>query len=89
MVKVLPTVSAKIIHRQLRKVTMMNLNSTKHIEDIQLLHVERYLPEKIRTYIEENYYAKVQQQAELDYAARDENFLANPLQHIALYEVRF
>ncbi|MGJ5633192.1 hypothetical protein [Nostoc sp. CALU 1950] len=63
----------------------MKLNFTKHIEDIQLLHVERYLPEKIRTYIEENYYAKVQQQAELDYAVRDENFLANPLQHVALY----
>ncbi|MEA5565365.1 hypothetical protein [Anabaena sp. UHCC 0399] len=63
----------------------MNLNSSKYVEEIQLLQVDRYLPEKVRTYIEENYYAKVNQQAELDYAARNEDFIANPLQHVALY----
>ncbi len=45
----------------------------------------RYLPQKIRTQIEQNYYARVNFQAELDYVARNEDFLADPLKHVALY----
>ncbi|MCB0164926.1 MAG: hypothetical protein KDI79_11910 [Anaerolineae bacterium] len=47
--------------------------------------LDRYLAEKIRVQIEQSYYAKVSEQAELDCVARDEGFLANPLKHVALY----
>lgn len=53
--------------------------------DIELIHVNQFLPEKVRTYIEQNYYAKVNHQAKLDYAAYDEEFLKDPIQHVALY----
>ncbi|MCB0225989.1 MAG: hypothetical protein KDI02_20040 [Anaerolineae bacterium] len=47
--------------------------------------LDRYLAEKIRVQIEQNYYAKVSEQAELDYVARDDVFLADPYKHVALY----
>ncbi|MCB0191885.1 MAG: hypothetical protein KDJ65_08075 [Anaerolineae bacterium] len=56
-------------------------NSTTHA----VPQLDRYLAEKIRVQIEQNYYAKVSEQAELDCVARDEVFLANPLKHVALY----
>jgi len=51
----------------------------------QLDLVDRYLPAKIRHQIEENYYARVNIQAELDYVAHNQEFLANPLGHVALF----
>ena len=52
---------------------------------MELNYLNRYLPEKIRTYIEQNYYAKVNQQADLDHAVLDEDFLKNPTSHVVLY----
>ncbi|MEM7116266.1 MAG: hypothetical protein AAF614_27765 [Chloroflexota bacterium] len=52
---------------------------------MQLNQVERYLPIKIRSMIEQNFYAKVNQQAFLDTVARNEDFLADPLQHVTVY----
>ena len=47
--------------------------------------MNQFLPEKIRNYIEQNYYAKVNQQADLDHAAFDEEFLKDPIAHVVLY----
>lgn len=63
----------------------MELRWDQHEQDLQLMQVERYLPEKVRSYIEQEYYAKVNSQAELDYVGRDKEFLKNPLRHVALY----
>jgi hypothetical protein len=51
----------------------------------RLSQLDRYLPQKIRFQIEQNYYAKVNEQAQLDQVARNEEFLGNPLNHVALY----
>lgn len=52
---------------------------------MQTNHVERYLPAKIRSMIEQNFYAKVNQQAFLDTVVRNEDFLADPLRHVAVF----
>ncbi len=52
---------------------------------MKLTHLDRYLPARIRTYIEQNYYAKVNEQADLDHAAFDEDFLKDPISHVVLY----
>ena len=52
---------------------------------MKLSYLNQYLPENIRTYIEENYYAKVNQQADLDHAVFDETFLKDPISHVVLY----
>src|SRR5262245_30913104 len=49
------------------------------------LQVGRYLPAEIKTGIEQNYYAKVEEQAHLDRFARDPEFLEHPSTHVALY----
>ena len=51
----------------------------------EFIKVSHYLPEKVRNFIENNYYAKVNQQAQLDAVARDESFLKDPINHVALY----
>jgi hypothetical protein len=45
----------------------------------RVAQLDRYLPQKIRLQIEQNYYAKVNEQAQLDQVARNEEFLSNPL----------
>lgn len=47
--------------------------------------IKHYLPEQFRTYIEENFYARVSEQAHLEYILKDQEFLTNPVGHIALY----
>ncbi len=63
---------------------MQLFNEDSHL-DMQLSQLDRYLPKKIREQVEQNYYARVNQRAELDYAARNEEFLRNPLDHVVLY----
>jgi len=63
----------------------MNLNASEQQHKSPLPHLNRYLPEEIRVHIEQTYYAKVEQQAKLDYAINDQDFLANPAEHVALY----
>jgi GAF domain-containing protein/CRP-like cAMP-binding protein len=47
--------------------------------------LDRYLPETIREKIERTYYARVNQQAELDQAVRSKDFVEDPLNHVALF----
>ncbi len=47
--------------------------------------LEKLLPEEFRTYIEQEFYAKVNARAVLDRVADNTEFLANPLTHVALY----
>lgn len=46
--------------------------------------LDKYLPEKIRHKIEQDYYAKITEQAQLEAAMRDPDFLVHPLEHVAL-----
>ena len=64
---------------------MESNSSEQRIHDLELIHVNQFLPKKVRTYIEQNYYGKVNQQAKLDVVANDEEFLKDPVQHVALY----
>ena len=52
---------------------------------LEFSQVDHYLPEKVRHFIEQHYYAKVNEQAKLDVVARDESFLKDPVNHVALY----
>ena len=64
------------------------MESNSAIQDApseQMLHVDRYLPEKIRAKIEHDYYARVNEQAQLDRVAHDAAFLASPLTHVAAF----
>lgn len=47
--------------------------------------LDRYLSSSIRAHIEQEYYERVSQQAELDVAAANVEFVNNPLQHVTLY----
>lgn len=61
----------------------MNANHKSQPSTHTLL--DRYLPERLRVQIEQAYYAKVNQQAVLDVVARNPEFLADPMRHVALY----
>lgn len=49
-----------------------------------LAQLDRYLPEKIRHKLEQDYYTKITEQARLEVSMRDPDFLQNPLEHITL-----
>lgn len=46
---------------------------------------ERYLPERVRLHIEQEYYARVNAQATLEQVLLDPEFVQNPLGHVALF----
>ncbi len=47
--------------------------------------ISRYLPDALRAFIEQEYYAQVNAQAHLERFARSPEFLARPADHLALY----
>ena len=47
--------------------------------------LDTYLPETIRTEIEQTYYAQVNAQARLDQAVLDPDFLDAPFKHVAFF----
>lgn len=63
----------------------MKLESGQQNDATQIGRLNRYLSAEIRTYIEQNYYAKVEKQAQLDYLIGDREFLADPSRHVGLY----
>ena len=63
----------------------MDLKSSGQNHDNQFSQLNRYLSEEIRAQIEQNYYAKVEQQAKLDSLIKDKDFLADPMHHVGLY----
>ena len=58
--------------------------NTLHVNDSDQ-HLSAYLSSRIRKRIERDYYQRVSDQAHLDEVATNPVFLANPLQHVALY----
>ncbi len=46
--------------------------------------LDKYLTKKIREKIEQDYYAKINEQARLDNALRDSDFKSNPLEHVIM-----
>ncbi|MEM8907190.1 MAG: hypothetical protein AAGD05_05025 [Bacteroidota bacterium] len=50
--------------------------------------VENYLPQAFRQFIEQNFYAKVGEQAQLKNLKKDPDFHKNPIKHIGLYTDR-
>jgi hypothetical protein len=47
-----------------------------------------YLPEGVRAWIEQTYYARINRQAQLDAALRDPEFRRDPAPHVALFNDR-
>lgn len=47
--------------------------------------LDRYLPEQVRTYLEQTYYARVGDQSRLEAALADPNFHSTLIEHTALY----
>lgn len=62
---------------------MSAISERYHAPDL-MAQVEKYLPERLRTRIE-GYYAQVSAQAQLDIVAYNDEFLANPMSHVAMY----
>jgi len=58
--------------------------NTLHVNDSDQ-HLSAYLSSRIRKRIERDYYQRVSDQAHLVWVATNPVFLANPLQHVALY----
>ena len=44
-----------------------------------------YLPEAMRSYLEETYYARINARASLEYLLRDPDFLQDPARHVGLF----
>ena len=63
---------------------MSNAPSERHHDPELMLQVDKYLPEKLRLRIE-SYYARVSEQAQLDVVVFNEEFLASPMTHVAMY----
>jgi hypothetical protein len=64
---------------------MASYSLERHHNPGLLQQLDRYLPEKLRTLIESAYYAPVGEQAHLDQVAHNREFLADPLNHVAIY----
>lgn len=56
-----------------------------HDQSIKHLSYKIYLPKPFRTYIEETFYAKVSEKAQLENLRGDPTFILNPIDHIGLY----
>ncbi len=67
------------------QVTLAKLQRVEESRRLERDELNRYLPESIRENIEQNYYAKVNQQATLDQAVRSKEFIEDPLNHVALF----
>jgi len=67
------------------QVTLAELQRVEEARQFTHDELDRYLPEAIREKIEKTYYAKVNQQAELDHVVRNKEFIKNPLDHVALF----
>ncbi len=64
---------------------MKTYSSERYHSPELLRQLDRYLPEKLRAIIERNYYAPVGAQARLDEVAHNPEFLADPLNHVAIF----
>ncbi|NTU83821.1 MAG: hypothetical protein HGA45_31350 [Chloroflexales bacterium] len=64
---------------------MPSYNTERYHHPELLSQLDRYLPERIRTQIEHDYYRLVGEQAQLDQVAHNAEFLADPLIHVATF----
>jgi len=67
------------------QVTLAELQRVEEARRHARDELDRYLPDSIREKIEKSFYARVNQQAELDQVVRSREFIEDPLNHIALY----